>query len=403
MSPSTQRWIAISIVLLTTATCIGTIPGIVDAWGVENEGAWGFRGFGVVASLIFAFAGYLLASRRPENPVGWLFSAVGAAFAVITAIETYAVALLIQGNGGGLRYQLAWFASWGWVIFLGLVAFSILLFPTGHLPSPKWVRRARLIGAGFAFGCASFAFAPGPLNNMPASITNRYALPEGAATEIFVNAGMLTFIAGLVAAAVGVVQRYRSSRGLQKQQMKLFAFAAAGMALSMVLVIVVLFFAPQLGDAVELLASVMMMSIPVAMTVAILRYRLYDIDLIINRALVYTVLSGVLALVYLGGVVLLQQLLSPVTADSDAAVAASTLAVAAMFRPLRERIQTFIDRRFYRSKYDAAETLARFAGSLRDQVDLDALTTELLVAAETTVQPAHASVWLRARADGGRG
>ena len=400
MSSRMQRLTAVSIALLTTTLCLGTIPGIVATWDIDNEGAWGFRGFGIVASLIFAFAGYLLASRRPENPVGWLFSAVGAAFAVVTAGETYAVAPLIQGNDAGIRYQVAWFTSWGWVIFLGLVAFSILLFPSGHLPTPKWVSRARLIGGGFVFGCVSFASAPGPLNNMPSTIINRYALPEGVATDIFVNAGMLAFIGALVAAAVGVVQRYRSSRGLQKQQMKLFAFAAAGMALSMVLVVVVLLFAPRFGNAVELLSSVMMMSIPVAMTVAILRYRLYDIDVIINRALVYAVLSGVLALVYLGAVVLLQQVSSPITADSDAAIAASTLAVAAMVRPLRARIQTFIDRRFYRNKYDAAETLARFAGSLRDQVDLDALTTQLVAAAGTTFQPAHASVWLRADRQG---
>lgn len=395
MSPRTQRAGASALLVGTIGVCIASIPGLVDAWSVENEGAWAFPGFGLVGSVVFALAGGLLAFKRPENPVGWLFAAVGAAFAIITAGEIYAVTPLIKGNDGGIRYQVAWLTAWGWVIFLGLIAFSVLLFPSGHLPSRRWLPAARLMAAGFVLGCIAFAVAPGPLNNMPARITNRYGLPPGPAAEMFVNAGMVAFLAALVGAAAGAIHRYRSSHGLQKQQMKLFALAAAGMAVSMALVVIAVLFAPRFMDVVELLSSFAMMSIPVAMTVAILRYRLYDIDLVINRALVYAALSGVLAIVYLGTVVLLQQVLSPVTVDSDAAVAASTLAVAALFRPLRSRIQTFIDRRFYRSKYDAADTLAEFAGRLRDQVDLDALRTELLVAAASTFQPAHASLWLR--------
>lgn len=397
MTARGQRNAALTLLTGTSIVVMATVPGIIDVWDVENDGAWAFRGFGLVASTIFALAGALLSLKRPENPVGWLFGSVAGAFALITAGETYAVAPLIQGDDSGIRYPVAWFTSWGWVIFLGLVAFSILLFPSGHLPGPRWVRRSRLIAAGFFFGCLSFAFAPGPLNNMPAQITNRYALPPGQLTAVFVNAGMLAFLAALVAAAVGVVQRYRAAQGLQKQQMKLFAFAAAGMALSMALVVITVLFAPRFGDAVELLSSFSMMSIPVAMTVAILRYRLYDIDLIINRALVYAVLSAVLGLVYLGAVVLLQPLLAPLTADSDVAIAASTLAVAALFRPLRARVQSFIDRRFYRHKYDAAATLDDFSARLRQEVDLDALTGELISVIGQTVQPAHASVWMRRR------
>ena len=390
-----RRTVALGLLVATTLVVVATVPGIIDVWDVDNEGEWGFRGFGLVAAMIFALAGALLSFKRPENPIGWLFSAVGVAFALITAGETYAVAPLIEGDDGGIRYQVAWFTSWGWIIFLGLVAFSILLFPSGHLPSPRWVKPARLIAAGFAFGCVSFALGPGPLNNMPPRITNRYALPEGGISDVFVYAGMLSFLAGLVAAAVGAVQRYRSAQGLQKQQMKLFAFAAASLALSMVVVIICLFIAPQFGDIMELVASFAVLAIPVSMTVAILRYRLYEIDLIINRALVYGVLSGILVLVYLGGVVLLQQVLAPITADSDAAIAASTLAVAGLFRPLRAQVQSFIDRRFYRRKYDAADTLADFTTRLRDQVDLDALSSELVAAASSTFQPSHASLWLR--------
>lgn len=340
-------------------------------------------------------AGALLAYKRPENAVGWLFCVAGLAFALATAGEVYAVTPLIQGSDHDLTYFVAWVTSWIWVLFLGVICFSILLFPSGHLPSPRWKLRARLMAAAFVFGAFGFALTPGSLNNMPSSIQNRYGLPPGSAADLFVNAGMLAFLAALLTAAVAVVQRYRSSHGQQRQQMKLFVLAAAAMGLSMVLVVLSALFGPTIGDLAEMASILSMLSIPVAMTVAILRYRLFDIDVIINRALVYAALSGVLALVYLGAVVLLQQLLSPVTADFDAAIAASTLAVAALFRPLRARIQTFIDRRFYRSRYDAADTLADFAGRLRDQVDLEMLTGELLAAATATFQAAHVSLWLR--------
>ena len=395
MSPRMLRILALALLLLTTIVALASVPGMIDTWDVKNEGTWAFRGFGLVAAMIFALAGTLLAYKRPENAVGWLFSAAGAAFAVMTAGETYAVIPLIQGNDAGIRYQVAWLTSWAWVIFLGLIAFSILLFPSGTLPSRRWVWPARAIVASFVLGCASFAVGPGSLNNMPARITNRYALPPGPAAEAFVNIGMLAFLAALVAATVGAVQRYRSARGLQKQQMKLFAFTAAAMAASMASVVISQFVVPQWADLAEVVASLMMMAIPIAMTVAILRYRLYDIDVVINRALVYATVSGILALVYIGGVVLLQQVLSPITADSDAAIAASTLAVAALFRPLRARIQTFIDRRFFRSKYDATETLGAFSARLRGHVDLESVAHEVIGVAGNTMQPAHVSLWLR--------
>ena len=399
MNRGARRAAAFGLLFGTIAICLACIPGLIEYSDVENEGAWGFRGMGPLVAMIFALAGALLATKRPDNAVGWLFGAVGLAFALITAGETYAVFPLLEGNDAGIRYQVAWITSWAWVTFLGLLAFSILLFPSGKLPSKRWTRRAWLIGAGFVLGCVSFAVAPGHLNNMPPRILNRYALPEGLATEVFVNAGMILFLAALVTAAVGVVQRYRSSRGLQRQQMKLFAFAAAGLAISMVLVVIVVLFFPRYVDILELLSTAGMLSIPIAMTFAILRYRLYDIDVIINRALVYGAVSGVLAAVYLGGVVLLQQVLAPVTADSDMAIAASTLAVAALFRPLRTRTQTFIDRRFYRSRYDAAETLSHFSARLRNEVDLEALGRELLGVIGETMEPAHASLWLK-RSDG---
>ena len=391
-----RRWIALALLGATVVLCVATVPGVIDASRVVNEQQWAFPGFGLIASLVFASCGALLAVKRPENPVGWLFAAVGLAFVVLTLGDVSAGVALVRGDFSGINYQIGWFNAWAWIIFIGLVAFSILLFPTVDLPGPRWRLRARLMALGFLLGCLSFAFTPGPLNNLPRHITNRYALPDSALTEAFSIFGMLSFIGALAASAAAVIQRFRASRGVQRQQMKLFVYAAGSLAMSMVLIgLTTAVSSPGVVDLLELVNSLAVMSVPVAMAVAIMRYRLYDIDVIINRTLVYGALTALLALVYLGMVFVLQEALQPITAESDIAVAASTLAVAAAFRPLRGWVQAFIDRRFYRRKYDATETLSAFAAHLRDQVDLESLSRELVGVVGKTMQPAHASLWLR--------
>ena len=388
--------LALMLFALIVALCVVAIPGVIEASNVDNDKQWAFPGFSIVGALVFASCGGLLALKRSENPVGWLFVAAGLLFVITTICDVYGGVSLVKGDDGGFAYQMGWFSSWGWIIFLGLVAMAILRFPDGHLPSARWRIPARFMVFGFFIGAVAFAFAPGPLNNLPSRITNRYALPDTAATEAFVVVGMVCFIGALAASTVGVIQRFRSSRGVQRQQMKLFALAAAVFAVSMVTIgAFIETGSPLLLDLLEMLNSLAVVAIPVAMAVAILRYRLYDIDVIINRALVYGVLSGLLVSVYLGAVVLFQRILAPITADSDVAIAGSTLAVAALFRPLRERVQAFIDRRFYRHKYDAADTLSDFSAGLRNEVELASVTRELLRVAGETVQPAHASLWLR--------
>lgn len=381
------------VLMFTLTVVLAGIPGLVDTWDVKNEGEWTFRGFGLAVAVAFGLTGALMALKRPENRIGWLFSATGSGFAVVTACEIYAVLPLIQGERGSFLYPMAWFASWGWVAYLGLTAYAILLFPTGHLPSSGWRLPARLMIGAWVVAAVGFAFAPGPLNNIP--LTNRYAFPPGPVTNALVAIGGSSLMVALAASVVGVVQRYRASQGLERQQMKLFALAAAGQPTSIALVLSAEVLAPGLVDVFASLQGLATVAIPVAMSIAILRYRLYDIDVIINRALVYGLLSGVLVTVYLGAVVLFQRVLAPITADSDVAIAGSTLAVAGLFRPLRAKVQEFIDRRFYRHKYDAADTLSHFAARLRDEVDLAAVRNELLRVTGATVQPAHASLWLR--------
>ena len=207
-------------------------------------------------------------------------------------------------------------------------------------------------------------------------------------------------VVSLLASVASLVVRLRRSRGDERQQIKWFLTAAAVLTL-IIGIAPFTFFTPGFPEwawPVALLGSLSL--IPIAAGVAILKYRLYEIDVIINRTLVYVALTAMLASAYLGIVVVLQRVLEPLTADSDIAIAGSTLAVAALFRPLRTRVQTFIDHRFYRRKYDAAATLSAFSSHLREQVDLDSLGRELVGVVGTTMQPAHASLWLRPPPEG---
>jgi len=213
--------------------------------------------------------------------------------------------------------------------------------------------------------------------------------------ELFTN---LIAPVAVGSAAAAIVVRLRRSRGVERQQLKLFAFAAALAALGLALSIVASGLAAPLAFVAGMLA---LAGLPVAAGIAILRHRLYDIDLVINRALVYVALSAALGATYLAAVLVFQQVLGPLARGSDLAIAGSTLAVAALFRPLRARIQATVDRRFYRRRYDAARTLEGFSAHLREQVDLDALGEELEAVVRETMQPAHVSLWLRSTSGGG--
>jgi hypothetical protein len=226
----------------------------------------------------------------------------------------------------------------------------------------------------------------------PIGIPGLHDVEEGPISVVLLLGALSSVLAGMVS----VVVRFRRSRGEERQQMKWFTFAVVLLIVEFVFQSAILDGAG--GDRIPVIDGIAMALVPISAAVAIFRYRLYDIDVVINRALVYGALTAVLAAAYLGLVVVFQEVLSPLTADSDVAVAGSTLAVAALFRPVRARVQEFIDRRFYRHKYDASETLEEFASSLRDEVDLDSLSRELVGVVADTMQPAHASLWLRAGA-----
>jgi hypothetical protein len=340
--------------------------------------------------------GALISSRRPENPIGWVLCAIGLASGSEFAAEGYAVYALLGNPGtapGGI--WAAWVADWVWTLGGGLLPFVFLLFPNGRLPSRRWRPVAIFAATLYVALPVGYALLPGPLGSFP-SVENPMGY-GGADGKILPGVDQaLAFIAlvltGLLS-VVSLVLRFRRSTGEERQQIKWVAYTAV-VLISYLLA--GLFFQRALTPVEPILDAVLIGGFYAAIAVAILRHRLYDIDLLINRTLVYGSLTISLALMYGVAVAGLQYAFrSFAGGDSQLVVVASTLMIATLFNPLRRRIQSFIDRRFYRRKYDAQKTLAAFSTRLRDASDLDALGGDLVGVVRETVQPAHASLWLR--------
>jgi hypothetical protein len=343
----------------------------------------------------FSVVGALIASHRPENPIGWIFLAEGFLYGLLSAGDEYAIYALLANPGAlPLGAAASWLGQWIWVPGLGLsLVFLPLLFPDGHPPSHRWRPVAWLGGLSIVLAVVSSMILLWPERG-PALVTGDQSPSHAHVVNVlivFIAVPML-YVAGL-GAVISLLVRYRRARGDERQQIKWFASAAA---LSLVWIIVFGQSTRGLPEAIVALSSLLVIpSVPIATGIAILRYRLYDIDRIINRTLVYGTLTVALILVYIGIVVLLQALFRTVIgSESQLAVVASTLAIAALFVPLRRRVQGFVDRRFYRRKYDARKTLEAFSAKLRDETDLKALNNQLVGVVRETMQPAHVSLWL---------
>jgi len=304
-------------------------------------------------------------------------------------------------------------AGWLWLPNVGLLAiYLLLLFPDGRLPSRRWRPLAWLSGAVIVLLAVDSVLAPGELTDLD-GVRNPFGL-EGAPWLVDAQIVLLLlFVACILASAVSLILRYRHSMGEVREQIKWIAFAGSlvGLLLSTVLgVLIVAEVIRGIGGSTPVwlqgLLFVMILSftgVPVAIGFAVLKYRLYEIDIIINRALVYVSLTATLVAVYLGGVVLLQRLFVLLTGQrSTLAIVASTLLIAALFSPLRRWVQALVDRRFYRRKYDARKTLAAFSTKLRDETELESLNNDLMGIVTETMQPAHVSLWLRPLVDVGR-
>jgi hypothetical protein len=393
-------WAIFAIVAASSAAAVGL--AVVGGAGLFVVA------FSVAVALVFGLTGAIVASRLPGNAIGRIFCA----FALLSCVSAVNDAYVSYGEGGlPGRAWLAWINVWSVNAFSpALVGICFLLFPTGKLPSARWSPLAWAIVLGAAVHAVSAALSPGVMLDYP--IENPAGVGSAPWLRGLAEVSLIALVTPLVLLAAGsLFARLRRSSGVERQQIKWFAYAAALLALFLVVANAARALLGDIsGTTLEALVFVVFVvvisCIPISMGVAIMRYRLYDIDLIINRTLVYAALSAVLILVYLACVVLLQQLFRALSGEtSQLAIVASTLAIAALFNPLRRRIQDVVDRRFYRARYDARETLARFSVALRDEVELDALRLRLVGAVEETLRPEHVALWLRdperRRAEGG--
>jgi hypothetical protein len=355
-------------------------------------------------SLAFPVVGALVASRRPGNAIGWICLTIGFFWMLIAMGEAQDAYELARFGEDRFSVTLEALFQVIWVPPIGLLGiYMVLLFPDGRLPSRRWRPFAWFAGAAMVLIAVSFALIPGPLEGHP-GVRNPFGLEQFPWMEGVAAAAVLTLPLCFLVSALSLVFRYRRSGGEVREQIKWVAFAASFLGLFFsISLLVQMLLVPESGPASEPLWSSLVnklrligfAGIPVAVGIAILRYRLYDIEIIINRALVYGPLTATLAVVYFGSVVLLQRTFVFLSGEgSQLVVVASTLAIAALFQPLRRRIQSSVDRRFYRRKYDAAKTLENFNARLRDETDLEQLNADLVSVVRETVQPEHVSLWL---------
>lgn len=344
--------------------------------------------YGLLIPGILASSGAMVIRRHPGHRIGWLFCALALVTALGELAEGYGLFAAARGFPGGEIGD--WVIQWVWIVGFALWLTIFFLFPDGHLMGRGW-----RVPLWFAFAGCALALPGQALNTDfgadSASGENPFAVDSPIVGALFFIGMGLALIA-FVAAIASLGLRLKRARGVERQQLKWFA-CAAGVLAALAPITVIFWYESTLVQLTWTLAE---SAVPVAAAVAILRYRLYDIDVVINRALVYGALTAMLAAAYLGGVLSLQFALSPVTERSDLAVAGSTLVVAGLFRPARARIQGLVDRRFFRSRYDAVRTLEKFSGRLREQLDLEALGADLRGVVRETVQPSHVTLWLRA-------
>jgi hypothetical protein len=356
--------------------------------------------------VVFAVVAALILSSQPRNTIGWLLMVAVGAFVVGGPLESYIGHLAPPSPEPTVPLLLmVWFSNWGWLLLIFPLLLILLLFPNGRPPTPRW-RWVSVAAIAWLLLFVLLATFPRQLTTPDFVLDNPIGILGGDTIELLAGVWVAGLLALVVACSVALFVRYRRTDDTEREQIKWLLYACA------------LFLVVYIGGTVSGLGGsssvggyiwgvffgLSLMTLPAAIGIAILRYRLYDIDVIINRTLVYGSLTAMLVLVYLGGVVGLQSSLRAVTGqESTLAIVASTLLIAALFSPLRRRIQAFIDRRFYRRKYNAAKTLAAFNARLRDETELETLSGDVVGVVTETMQPAHVSLWLRSPIEAQRG
>jgi hypothetical protein len=384
MGRGAAAWLAWSLVGLSGALLVGGI-----AYGSTVDAI-----FTLAPLLTFSVVGAIIASRHPRNAIGWLFCGIGLVVGLSSLTGGYAEYWLENKTGSkSIAETAAWFSSWGWILLVFPTSFILLLFPDGRLPSPRWRPVAWCAGLGIVGFVVTFATDAGPLEEFP-QIVNPYGFDSPVLGVVGV-AGALVAGGSMVASAISLIVRMRRAGSEQRQQIKWLAYGGAVVVGTIFVGGVISIWSEPISIAI---IGVALLGVPVFTGIAIVRHRLYDIDVVINFTLVYAILSATLAVVYFGSIVLLQRVFAGLTGQEklpQLAIVASTLVIAALFNPLRRRIQSFIDRRFYRRKYDARQTLETFSAKLRDETDLGTLSEDLVGVVRETMQPEHATLWLR--------
>jgi hypothetical protein len=361
----------------------GLILAYVDRHLVPaNMTNWDFSDvFGDVANTAIPVMGFVLASRRPRNRIGWLALAAGLGLGLSSFANQYEQRALVAAPGSLPAGPAAlWVSTWIWPISLAMVAFLFLLFPTGRLRSRRWRPAAWFVGAVFALSTAA----------LMAGATREWAHPSASFRQLVsppvLAAMVICFPAALVVSGSAIVVRFARSAGEERLQLKWFAAAAV----LVVATFIALILTNSNSVAAAILNNLALLCLDVAIAIAVLKYRLYEIDRIISRTLAYAIVTGLLVGVYAGLVLLATQVL---TLKSPVAVAGSTLVAVALFSPLRSRVQRAVDQRFNRARYDADQMVAAFAARLKDAVDLDAVQADLASVVQQALEPAHVSMW----------
>jgi len=351
--------------------------------------------------VLFAFVGALIISRQSRNVIGLVMMLPGLSLAFV--IDSYLAPylsgqILPPANPGPLFLIILWYSNWNWLLLVLPIMFIMLLFPTGRPLTPRWSWITRFgIGIIVLFA-AMITFAETLAPGSDAAIwqvPNPIGFLSAEWIDTVVGPFLILFPLWILLCAISLTMRFRRAKAAERAQIKWLFYATA---------IFILFYLPsffgntyqQANNLWNLLLPIGMATFPIAIAIAILRYQLYDIDIIIRRTIQYAILTGLLALVYFGSVVLLQSLVENLTGtQSPIVIVISTLSIAALFTPLRSRVQDFIDRRFYRRKYDAEQALAQFAATARDEIELDQLTAALFEVVQQTIQPEKITLWLK--------
>jgi hypothetical protein len=377
----------LTLALLGIGLAIQEIVGYAAA--TQQEG-WVAQVALLLAFLSFATVGAFVSSRQPRNAVGWIFSGVGLLVGLSVAGGEYANYVFVEGHDLPGGYLAGWLYVWTWYPSITLIALLPLLFPDGRVPGRRWRPVSWGLIAAIGFVTALGWFKPGPMNDDPPWPDNPLGIEAvesiyGTAEAV---AGVFVLIL-LAASAASMVVRFRRSTGDERQQLKWMTFAVVVLVLSVAV-------SPAVGgDLGDVIFAASISLVPIATAIAMFKYRLYEIDRVISRTLVYASLTVILGAAYVGLVLAGQAVFSSFAGGSNLAIAGSTLVVAALFLPLRARVQRFVDRRFYRRRYDAQRTLEAFGARLREEIDLETLTGELRGVVVEAMQPAHASLWLR--------